>query len=137
SRILGSALLATRAPMYARTGALVSNLAVQFKRGRSSSLVWVTTLDRGRPVPAASVAVNDCNGQPLWNGSTAADGTALINRGFANADDSGAKCVAQARGIAASNRGGSTSPWPAASRPTAVPIRCSTARCCAPVKRCR
>lgn len=92
SRILGNALLASRAPMYARTGALVSNLAVHFKRGRSSSLVWVTTLDRGRPVPDARVVVNDCNGKPLWNGSTATDGIARITRGFDNADD-GANCL--------------------------------------------
>ena len=43
SRILGSALLSPRAPMYARTGALVTNLSVHFKRGRSSSLVWVSS----------------------------------------------------------------------------------------------
>jgi len=62
SRILGASLLATREPMYARTGALVTNLAVHFKRGRSSSLVWVTTLDRAQPVAGARVAVNVCNG---------------------------------------------------------------------------
>ena len=84
SRILGQSLLATRAPMYARTGALVTNLGVHFKRGRSSSLVWVTTLDRGRPVVGAKVQVNDCNGQPLWNGSTDAQGIARIERGFDN-----------------------------------------------------
>ena len=87
SRILGQSLLASRAPMYARTGTLVTNLGVHFKRGRSSSLVWVTTLDRGRPVPAARVAVNDCTGKPLWNGSTDANGIARIDRGFDDADD--------------------------------------------------
>ena len=91
SRILGNALLATRAPMYARTGALVTNLGVHFKRGRSSSLVWVTTLDRGRPVAAARVAVNDCNGKPLWNGTTDANGLARIERGFEDGDDD--KCL--------------------------------------------
>ena len=82
SRILGDALLAAKAPMYARTGALVTNLGVHFKRGRSSSLVWVTTLDRGRPVAGARVAINDCRGQPLWNGSTDANGIARVERGF-------------------------------------------------------
>ena len=82
SRILGDALLAAKGPMYARTGALVTNLGVHFKRGRSSSLVWVTTLDRGRPVAGARVAVNDCKGQPVWTGSTDARGIAAIPRGF-------------------------------------------------------
>jgi uncharacterized protein YfaS (alpha-2-macroglobulin family) len=90
SRILGQALLESKAPMYARTGVLVTNLGVHFKRGRTSSLVWVTTLDKGRPVAGAQVAVNGCDGKPLWNGSTGADGTARIERGF---DDSeGARC---------------------------------------------
>lgn len=87
SRILGESLLAARAPMYARTAALVTNLGVHFKRGRSSSLVWVTTLDRGRPVAGARVAVSDCRGQPLWQGSTDASGMARIERGFEVAED--------------------------------------------------
>jgi len=86
SRILGHALLASRAPMYVRTGALVTNLGVHFKRGRSSSLVWVTTLDRGRPVAGARVVVNDCRGRPLWSGSTDAAGIARIERGFDDAE---------------------------------------------------
>jgi alpha-2-macroglobulin len=82
SRVLGHALLEKKQPMYARTGVLVSRLAVHFKQGRSSSLVWVTTLDRAKPVAGAQVAVNDCNGQVLWSGSTGADGIARIERGF-------------------------------------------------------
>ena len=82
SRILGAALLASRAPMYVRTGALVTPIAVHFKRGRSSSLAWVTTLERARPVAGARVVVNDCRGQPLWSGLTGADGIARIERGF-------------------------------------------------------
>ncbi|MDP2007593.1 MAG: MG2 domain-containing protein [Rubrivivax sp.] len=96
SRILGDRLLAARAPMYARTGALVTNLAVHFKRGRSSSLVWVTTLDRGRPVAGARVAVNDCHGKPVWNGSTDAAGMARIERGFEETDWAArAKCLSR------------------------------------------
>ncbi len=94
SRILGNALLASRGPMYARTGALVTNLGVHFKRGRSSSLVWVTTLDRARPVPGARVAVNDCRGQPLWSGSTDKDGLAHIPRGFEREYRDEDKCIA-------------------------------------------
>ncbi len=87
SRILGQALLESKGPMYARTGALVSNLGVHFKRGRTSSLVWVTTLDRGRPVAGAQVAVNSCQGKAVWSGSTGADGIARIERGFDDTDD--------------------------------------------------
>ena len=82
SRILGNSLLASRAPMYVRTGALVTNLGVHFKRGRTSSLVWVTTLDRARPAAGARVVVNDCRGKPLWSGVTDARGIASIARGF-------------------------------------------------------
>ena len=87
SRILGQALLESKAPMYARTGVLVTNLGVHFKRGRTSSLLWVTTLDRGQPVAGARVAVNSCRGVPLWNGTTGADGTARIERAFDTAQD--------------------------------------------------
>ena len=96
SRILGNALLASRLPMYARTGALVTDLGVHFKRGRSSSLVWVTTLSRGRPVAGARVVVNDCRGQPVWTGSTDTDGIAHIERGFASEleqGDEGHRCL--------------------------------------------
>jgi hypothetical protein len=89
SRVLGEALLGKRAPMYARSGVLVTNLGVHFKRGRSSSLVWVTTIDRANPVPGARVAVNDCHGTPLWTGTTDAQGIARIDRGF---DDDGEAC---------------------------------------------
>ena len=82
SQVLGAALLGKRAPMYVRTGALVTNLGVHFKRGRSSSLVWVTTLSRGQPVAGARVAVNDCRGTVLWSGSTDVAGIARIDRGF-------------------------------------------------------
>jgi hypothetical protein len=43
SRILGKALLNKGQPMYVQTTALLTNLAAHFKKGRESSLVWVTT----------------------------------------------------------------------------------------------
>ena len=57
---------------------LVTNLGVHFKLGRETSLVWVTSLDRGRPVAGADVSVYDCIGKPLWKGRTDAAGIALI-----------------------------------------------------------
>ena len=75
---LGQALLDPRAPMFVRTGVLVTNLGVHFKFGRENSVVWVTTLDRGKPVAGADVVVNDCNGKPLWSGRTDAQGLAKV-----------------------------------------------------------
>jgi uncharacterized protein YfaS (alpha-2-macroglobulin family) len=76
SRRLGQSLLDRDAPMFVRTGVLVTNLGVHFKRGRENSLVWVTTLDRAKPVAGAKVAINDCDGNPLWQGTTDASGLA-------------------------------------------------------------
>jgi uncharacterized protein YfaS (alpha-2-macroglobulin family) len=78
SRRLGESLLDRKSPMFVRTGALVTNLGVHFKLGRENSAVWVTSLDRGRPVGDADVAVNDCNGRVLWRGRTDAQGLAIV-----------------------------------------------------------
>ncbi|MFM9916038.1 MAG: MG2 domain-containing protein [Rhizobacter sp.] len=75
---LGQALLDPRAPMYVRTGVLVTNLGVHVKLGRENSAVWVTSLDRGRPVEGADVAINDCLGKRLWAGRTDARGLAIV-----------------------------------------------------------
>jgi uncharacterized protein YfaS (alpha-2-macroglobulin family) len=79
SAILGKALLDLPRPMFVPAAALVTNLAVHFKRGRESSLVWVTTLDRAEPVPHAAVTVMNCEGQSLWQGQTDASGVARID----------------------------------------------------------
>ncbi len=76
---LGAALLAKPAPLYVRTAALVTNLGVHVKRGRENAVVWVTTLDRARPVAGAQVAINDCQGRALWSGSTDAHGLARMS----------------------------------------------------------
>jgi uncharacterized protein YfaS (alpha-2-macroglobulin family) len=75
---LGASLLGQPAPVYVPAAALVTNLAVHFKWGRESSLAWVTTLDEGRPVPEARVAVHDCRGAVLWHGQTDQQGIARI-----------------------------------------------------------
>jgi len=79
SRPLGEALLGKPEPMYVSAAALVTNLAVHLKWGRQSSLVWVTSLDRGEPVGDASVRVHDCTGRVLWQGPTDAQGLARID----------------------------------------------------------
>ncbi len=77
---LGASLLGKPQPMYVPAAALVTNLSVHFKWGRETSLVWVTTLDKGRPVPKAQVAVHDCRGAILWKGETGQQGMARIGR---------------------------------------------------------
>jgi alpha-2-macroglobulin len=89
SQRLGESLLDKKAPMFVRTGVLVTNLGVHFKRGRENSVVWVTSLDKGKPVAGADVAVNDCNGKPLWTGKTDAQGLAKVAQSF---DTSGGQC---------------------------------------------
>ncbi len=89
SRRLGEALLDPKGPMYVRTGALVTNLGVHVKISRENSLVWVTTLDKARPVEGAEVAVNDCNGQRLASGKTDAQGLVRFSETF---DERKLKC---------------------------------------------
>ena len=79
SRLLGAALLASPAPMYVRTSVLVTNLAVHLKRGKDNALVWVTSLDQGKPVGGAEVRVSNCDGKPLWQGRTDNEGRALVD----------------------------------------------------------
>jgi uncharacterized protein YfaS (alpha-2-macroglobulin family) len=106
---LGQSLLDKRAPMYVRTGVLVTNLGVHFKLGRENSVVWVTTLDRGRPVEGAEIVVNDCNGKPLWHGHSDAKGLAVVGRAL---DANMEHCVADSGYFVsarkADDRGGAT-----------------------------
>jgi uncharacterized protein YfaS (alpha-2-macroglobulin family) len=76
SGILGAALLGQPRPMYVPTTVLVTNLGIHFKRGVESSLVWVTTLDKARPVAGANVQIRDCEGELLWEGRTDRNGMA-------------------------------------------------------------
>ncbi len=74
---LGRALHGEEKPYYVSTSVLVTNLAVHLKHGRESSLVWVTSLDRGKPVADARVTVRDCTGKAWFEGRTDASGLAL------------------------------------------------------------
>src|SRR5512133_4127794 len=78
SPILGAALLDKPRPMYVSSAALVTNMSAHFKWGRASSLVWVTSLDKGLPVAGAAVNIRDCKGKLYWQGKTDADGIARI-----------------------------------------------------------
>jgi alpha-2-macroglobulin len=79
SKRLGQDLLDRDAPMYVPTIALVTDLAVHFKKGNANSLIWVTELESAKPVPDATVAIADCNGKELWYGSTDARGLAMVS----------------------------------------------------------
>ena len=78
SQILGNALLGKPVPMFVPTSVLVTNMAVHFKRGLESSLVWVTTLDKGEPMAGAEVEIRDKNGESWFKGVTDRDGIARI-----------------------------------------------------------
>ncbi|MES2075280.1 MAG: MG2 domain-containing protein [Pseudomonadota bacterium] len=80
SPLLGGALSGKPRTAYVNAAALVTNLVAHFKHGAESSLVWVTSLDKGQPVAGAKVAVRDCAGKPLWQGSTDANGVANIRQ---------------------------------------------------------
>ncbi len=86
SPLLGKAINDKGRTAYVRSAALVTNMAAHFKRGAVSSLVWVTSLDKGRPVAGAQVAVRDCAGKLLWSGTTGQDGVAHIRAGLARAN---------------------------------------------------
>lgn len=78
SKVLGKALLDSNKPMYVRTAALVTNLAVHFKHSKENAAVWVTTLDTAKPVADAKIAVYNCAAELLWQGKTGANGAVQI-----------------------------------------------------------
>ncbi len=81
---LGAALFNEQRPYYVHAAALVTNLAVHFKQGRESSLVWVTSLDKGKPVAGADVAVRDCKGRIYAQGITDAQGLLQVGQELPN-----------------------------------------------------
>ena len=80
---LGRAINGKGRTAYVHTTALVTNMAAHFKHGAESSLVWVTSLDQGRPVARAQVALRSCAGKLLWSGVTDADGVAHVRQALA------------------------------------------------------
>jgi uncharacterized protein YfaS (alpha-2-macroglobulin family) len=75
---LGKALTGT-APMYVATAALVTDMAVHLKKGRESSLVWVTYLSNAQPVSGANISIVDASGKELAKGTTSSDGLLRID----------------------------------------------------------
>jgi uncharacterized protein YfaS (alpha-2-macroglobulin family) len=87
SPILGESLLGKKIPMYVPAAVLVTNLSVHFKWGRESSLVWVTTLNEGKPVKDADIEIKNCSGKVLWAGKTDSSGIARMG-GLSEGNDS-------------------------------------------------
>jgi len=77
---LGAALNDKPSTAYVSAAALVTNMVAHFKHGGQSSLVWVTSLDKARPVAQARVAVRACTGKLLWQGVTNASGVAQVEQ---------------------------------------------------------
>lgn len=80
SRLLGNRLLGADRPMFVRTEAINTNLAVHFKKGEENQLVWVTALDTGKPVADARVSIRNCAGTQIAFGKTGPDGTMSVKR---------------------------------------------------------
>lgn len=85
---LGAGLAMARGPAYVSAAALVTNMVVHFKHGTESSLVWVTSLDQGKPVPQAQVAVRANDGTLVWQGMTDSGGLAHIRMELPKVEDS-------------------------------------------------
>jgi uncharacterized protein YfaS (alpha-2-macroglobulin family) len=58
----------------------VTNLGITVKDSPQNTLVFVTRLDNGAPVPGARVSIVDTRNQAVWSGTTAGDGVALAPR---------------------------------------------------------
>ncbi|WP_296943720.1 MG2 domain-containing protein [uncultured Massilia sp.] len=82
---LGAAINPKGRVAYVRSAALVTNMTAHFKHGAQSSLVWVTSLDKGAPVAGARVDVRDCAARLLWSGTSDAAGVAHIRKALAPA----------------------------------------------------
>jgi uncharacterized protein YfaS (alpha-2-macroglobulin family) len=77
---LGNALLNKDKPMFVSTMVMVTGMSVHFKKGRTSSLAWVTELQTGHPVEGASVKIVNCLGALAGEGRSNADGVVQFDR---------------------------------------------------------
>ena len=66
-----------RWPPSDSTDVQITNLGISVKDSPQVTLVFVTRLDTGVPVPGASLAIVDTNNQTRWRGATGQDGVAL------------------------------------------------------------
>ena len=78
SQKLGQSLLQKADPMYVRSLALVTNMAVHFKHSQQNGVVWVTALDTGKVIAGADVQITRCDGKIVWAGKTDAFGLSVV-----------------------------------------------------------
>jgi uncharacterized protein YfaS (alpha-2-macroglobulin family) len=64
-------------PTIRSTIVQVTNLGITVKDSPLNTLVFVTRLDSGAPVPGAAVSIVKLDGSTLWSGTTGADGTVV------------------------------------------------------------
>ena len=68
---------ASRATALARPIVQVTNLGISVKDSPQNTLVFVTRLDNGAPVPGAQVSIVNRENKAVWTGSTDGDGIAI------------------------------------------------------------
>lgn len=134
---------------------------MHFKLGRENAVVWVTSLDKGKPMPGAKVRVSDCNGRELAQAITNEQGVATIeglspvppscntNEDYAQGSSAYFVSARHTEGGVedmaftwsdwqrALSPGASMCPPAARPSPTSAPTPCSTAPCSVRVRRCR
>ncbi len=70
SPVLGEQLTTNAQPMYVRSTALVTNMAVHLKTSDTGALVWVTRLDDAQPIPHANIRLSACDNKEIATGQT-------------------------------------------------------------------
>jgi uncharacterized protein YfaS (alpha-2-macroglobulin family) len=64
-------------PLTRATVVQVTNLGITVKDSPQNTLVFVTRLDNGAPVPGAKVSIVRVDGEAQWTGTTGTDGVAI------------------------------------------------------------
>jgi alpha-2-macroglobulin len=80
SPALAQALLNQGQNFFVATAVLVTNMTAHMKIGETNALVWVTSLDQGRPVANARVGIYDCRGREIQQGNTNSEGYVLFDQ---------------------------------------------------------
>ncbi|MCB1179658.1 MAG: peptidase inhibitor, partial [Leptospiraceae bacterium] len=81
---LGKSLLLSGGNMFVPTLALVTNMSVHFKHGKENSLVWVTSLNDGKPVENVKISILNCENKVLYEGKTNSSGLTIIDKSIKN-----------------------------------------------------
>lgn len=80
SPTIAGALLTGQKQFHVSTAVLVTNLALHLKLGKSNSMAWVTSLDKGEVVAGAEVKIHNCLGTLLESGTTDKEGIVFFKK---------------------------------------------------------